>query len=171
MYLQQLFQMSDLMMDPWAKGDFIYHYQHHTGTIRLERYVNVLYMAKQLDMVIPRIPQTLSNTHTNLPQNKCHICSVDRSSFSPVHTAKAGQEWGKLGSTPQCKQDLCDYSMVASGTTMWLLNGSLLVKYGGEICFLDATCKTTRYALILFFIAVKTNVNCCSNSGNLRSHL
>ncbi len=35
----------------------------------------------------------------------------------------------------------------------------LLDRYGGEICFLDATYKTTRYALPLFFIAVKTNVN------------
>lgn len=35
----------------------------------------------------------------------------------------------------------------------------LLMKYGNEICLLDATYKTTRYALPLFFLAVKTNVD------------
>jgi len=32
-------------------------------------------------------------------------------------------------------------------------------RYGNEICLLDATYKTSRYALPLFFICVKTNVN------------
>ncbi|KAK2558637.1 hypothetical protein P5673_018830 [Acropora cervicornis] len=31
--------------------------------------------------------------------------------------------------------------------------------YGNHICLLDTTYKTTRYALPLFFLAVKTNVN------------
>ena len=35
----------------------------------------------------------------------------------------------------------------------------LLSKYGNDICFMDATYKTTRYALPLFFLAVKTNVD------------
>ena len=34
----------------------------------------------------------------------------------------------------------------------------LLSKYGNDICSLDATYKTTWYALPLFFLAVKTNV-------------
>ncbi|XP_071952734.1 uncharacterized protein [Antedon mediterranea] len=34
----------------------------------------------------------------------------------------------------------------------------LLNRYGTNLCFLDATYKTTRYALPLFFLAVKTNV-------------
>ncbi|KXJ14505.1 hypothetical protein AC249_AIPGENE21615 [Exaiptasia diaphana] len=33
----------------------------------------------------------------------------------------------------------------------------LLLKYGGEICLLDATYKTTKYAVPLFFLCVKTN--------------
>lgn len=33
----------------------------------------------------------------------------------------------------------------------------LLVKYGSEICLLDATYKTTKYAVPLFFLCVKTN--------------
>ena len=35
----------------------------------------------------------------------------------------------------------------------------LLKTYGTEICLLDATYKTTRYALPLFFMVVKTNVD------------
>ena len=35
----------------------------------------------------------------------------------------------------------------------------LLAKYGNNICLLDATYRTTRYALPLFFIVVKTNVD------------
>lgn len=36
-----------------------------------------------------------------------------------------------------------------------------LEKYGNEIFLLDATYKTSRYALPLFFLCVKTNVNYC----------
>ena len=35
----------------------------------------------------------------------------------------------------------------------------LLQKYGNSICLLDATYKTTKYAVPLFFVAVKTNVD------------
>lgn len=35
----------------------------------------------------------------------------------------------------------------------------LLSKYGQELCLLDATYKTTKYACNLFFIAVKTNTD------------
>ena len=34
----------------------------------------------------------------------------------------------------------------------------LLQRYGSELCMLDATYKTTKYSLPLFFVAVKTNV-------------
>ena len=37
--------------------------------------------------------------------------------------------------------------------------GRLLQKCGNELSFLDATYKTTRYALPLFFLVVKTNVD------------
>ena len=35
----------------------------------------------------------------------------------------------------------------------------LLQKYGNSICLLDATYKTTKYVVLLFFVAVKTNVD------------
>ena len=34
----------------------------------------------------------------------------------------------------------------------------LLLQYGQDICLLDATNKTSKYALPLFFVCVKTNV-------------
>ena len=35
----------------------------------------------------------------------------------------------------------------------------LLKRHGNDVCLLDATYKTTKYALPLFFVAVKTNVH------------
>ena len=35
----------------------------------------------------------------------------------------------------------------------------LLQRYGNEMCLLDATYKTTRYALPLFFLVAKTNAD------------
>ena len=35
----------------------------------------------------------------------------------------------------------------------------LIQRYGNRICLLDATYKTTKYALPLFFLALKTNVD------------
>ena len=41
--------------------------------------------------------------------------------------------------------------------TAW--QSSLLSRYGQDLVFLDATYKTTKYSLPLFFVAVKTNVD------------
>lgn len=41
--------------------------------------------------------------------------------------------------------------------TAW--QSRLLCRYGQELAFLDATYKTTKYSLPLFFVAVKTNVD------------
>jgi hypothetical protein len=51
-----------------------------------------------------------------------------------------------------------------SGQTMLFVHQTnwqsrLLRRYGNDICLLDATYKTTRYALPLFFLAVRTNVD------------
>ena len=35
----------------------------------------------------------------------------------------------------------------------------LLGRYGNSICLLDATWKTKKYSLLMFFVVVKTNVN------------
>ena len=41
--------------------------------------------------------------------------------------------------------------------TAW--QSSLLSRYGQDLVFLDATYKTTKYSLPLFFVAVRTNVD------------
>ena len=35
----------------------------------------------------------------------------------------------------------------------------LLERYGNHICLLDATYKTTRYSISLYFLVVKTNLD------------
>lgn len=48
-------------------------------------------------------------------------------------------------------------TMIFVHQTKW--QSRLLNRYGNDICLLDATYKTTRYALPLFFLAVRTNVD------------
>ena len=54
------------------------------------------------------------------------------------------------GSTSQCQQTL-----LLVHQEQW--QKELLGKYGNDICLIDATYKTTRYDIALFFICVKTN--------------
>ena len=35
----------------------------------------------------------------------------------------------------------------------------LLERYGNHICLLDATYKTTRYSISLYFLVIKTNLD------------
>ena len=54
-------------------------------------------------------------------------------------------------------------SVECSQTLLWVHQNDwqkeLLVKYGNTITLIDATYKTTKYDLALFFLCVKTNVN------------
>ena len=49
----------------------------------------------------------------------------------------------------------CEQSLLWVHQTQW--QQQLLNRYGNEICLLDATYKTTRYELPLFFVCVRTN--------------
>ena len=51
----------------------------------------------------------------------------------------------------------CKQPLLFLHQTTW--QRRLLKKYGDNICLLDATYRTTRYSLPLFFLAVKTNVD------------
>nr|XP_026695589.1 calcium-responsive transcription factor-like [Ciona intestinalis] len=51
----------------------------------------------------------------------------------------------------------CKQTMLFVYQTTW--QKRLLLRYGQDICLLDATYKTSKYALPLFFLCVKTNVN------------
>ena len=59
----------------------------------------------------------------------------------------------------QIQQNDQKNSLLLVHQTKW--QSDLLNKYGGEICLLDATYKTSYYALPLFFLCVKTNVDYC----------
>lgn len=71
------------------------------------------------------------------------------------HKVKAWQE--------TCPEDSIFYrpqqkdGLLLVHQTKW--QHKLLAKYGSEIALLDATYKTTRYAIPLFFLTVKTNVS------------
>jgi len=58
----------------------------------------------------------------------------------------------------RCGED-SQHELLFVHQTAW--QRELIKKYGNEICLLDATYKTSRYALPLFFICVKTNVDYC----------
>ena len=52
------------------------------------------------------------------------------------------------------EQSSLKHSLLFVHQSVW--QRQLLAKYGNNLCLLDATYKTTKYALPLFFLAVKT---------------
>ena len=52
-------------------------------------------------------------------------------------------------------EDTNDQKLLFVHQEKWQRN--LLKKYGTDLCLMDATYKTTKYALPLFLVAVKTN--------------
>ena len=68
------------------------------------------------------------------------------------------------GEAPQKPTDSEGHSEEAVSSNLLFVHQSrwqrrLLQRYGNDICLLDATYKTTRYALPLFFLVVPTNVD------------
>lgn len=55
------------------------------------------------------------------------------------------------------EQSSLKHSLLFVHQTAW--QRRLLARFGNNLCLLDATYKTTQYALPLFFLAVKTNVD------------
>ena len=48
----------------------------------------------------------------------------------------------------------------------------LLTRYGNTVTLMDATYKTTKYSIPLFFVCVKTNANChCVEPGYKKGHI
>lgn len=79
---------------------------------------------------------TCTGSDENTSDNELEECGDE------VIITKAGKQEGRLLFVHQ---------------TGW--QSRLLLKYGQDLAFLDATYKTTKYALPLFFIAVKTSVD------------
>lgn len=61
------------------------------------------------------------------------------------------------GNNDETDENCVHNDLLFAHQTTWQKN--LMVRYGNEITFLDATYKTMRYDLPLFFLVVKTNVN------------
>ena len=68
-------------------------------------------------------------------------------------TSSTDAEGNNNGTHENCAHT---YLLFAHQTT-W--QKKLMIRYGNEITLLDATYKTMRYELPLFFLVVKTNVN------------
>ena len=73
---------------------------------------------------------------------------------------------GNIESVADKKRESCDLRVLSNLSRQKLLvvhqtvfQQHLLRRYGNTACFLDATYKTTKYVLPLFFLAVKTNVD------------
>ena len=59
----------------------------------------------------------------------------------------------------EIKQEQHSNNLLVVHQAQW--QRQILEKYGSDICLLDATYKTSRYALPVFFMCVKTNVDYC----------
>lgn len=86
---------------------------------------------------------------------------VKMSKIDQVNLSDKIEEWKKK--TPDASFFLRPFKPDAAppNTLMYVhqekWQRELLKKYGNEICLIDATYKTTKYALPLFFVCVKTN--------------
>ena len=86
--------------------------------------------------------------------------------FRPYADVTADQEWHETTCNDSSNEDDTEVNITTSTSRQKLLyvhqtswQKRLLSQYGNDICLLDATYKTTRYSLPLFFLAVKTNVD------------
>lgn len=90
--------------------------------------------------------------HDNVPETECH--ENDSENVNHVVTEEELLHDEVLLTNERGEQKK---KLLFVHQTAW--QKRLLGRYGNNICLLDATYKTTRYALPLFFLAVKTNVD------------
>ena len=87
------------------------------------------------------------------PSQDVHYCSYTENDDSDtVETEDILEDMARRDTT----SDECSLLFVGLHQTKWQRH--LMAHYGSEICLLDATYKTVRYALPLFFVCFKTNV-------------
>ena len=119
------------------------------------------------------------HNHIYLAQRSCQLSKLDQENlslkvekwkranpasnfyFRPYKESKAYESKGldKLDSkmdTVNSEANTFDQTLLYVHQEPW--QQDLMVKYGNTISLMDATYKTTRYELALFFVAVKTNV-------------
>lgn len=116
---------------------------------------------------------TVHQRHSNIDQENLELkikewekeSPDDKFFFRPyTHTNTSGDD-GDDEENDSCDNDMVEIkqeqakNILLVHQTQW--QRQLLQKYGGDICLLDATYKTSRYALPMFFMCVKTNVDYC----------
>ena len=98
------------------------------------------------------LQRKIENWHQEYPQDSFYFrpCALSPSPSSAVEgdKNKTDESW--------VQADVTQNLLFAHQTT-W--QKQLMIRYGNEITLLDATYKTMRYDLPLFFLVVKTNVN------------
>ena len=116
---------------------------------------NHMYQASVKQMLSKIDQENLENKIENWrqehPQDSFYFrpCAL---SSSPTTAA------GKKGETDEnCVQADVTQNLLFAHQTVWQKH--LISRYGNEITLLDATYKTMRYELPLFFLVVKTNLN------------
>ncbi|XP_052098734.1 uncharacterized protein LOC127733410 [Mytilus californianus] len=82
-----------------------------------------------------------------------------KSKFDQENLVGCVEEWRR-----ENPDDLIDFSPSDDTSRLLFIYQSrqqrrLLQRYGNEICFLDATYRTTKYSVPLFFLCVKTNMD------------
>ena len=93
----------------------------------------------------------MEGTSKELPKEEKKT-EVKRNTYGFQGNSGEDDNWCEvLGSHKQCSQ-----TFLYVHQTQW--QKTLLERYGNNISLIDATYKTTRYDLALFFICVKTNV-------------
>ena len=75
---------------------------------------------------------------------------------SYIGGSKSAQPTVASSSDDDAAQIKCQQTMLFVHKLAW--QQRLLCRYGQNMCLLDATYKTCKYALPLFFLCVKTNV-------------
>ena len=130
-------------------------------------------------MVVTTLNYNLVTTLLH-PCNKVVISVWELSKFDQISLKNLYDEWvksekpGKYFFRPYIKQDVTPTTMSSENdippdtntqfpqTLLWIYQEewqqNLLIKYGNTMTLIDATYKTTKYDLPLFFVTVRTNV-------------
>jgi len=144
---------------------------------------NVLFLGKRLPSTLNRRYFPLNRDYANLiyrrRMEKIHSVIDEENLLHKLDSWKVGDTGNyfffrhcsretatsKSCNTVDGEDENADVTLASSQNGLLLIHQTawqqrLLAKYG-SVCLLDATYKTTKYAVPLFFLCVKTNVDYC----------
>ena len=102
--------------------------------------------------------------HVYRPQKICQLSHIDQENLKLKIEKWQAEDPSKLFFFRPLSERECDNEKEARANDPFLFvhqdswQKDLLIRYGNTITLIDATYKTTKYELPLFFISVKTNV-------------